>query len=81
MIMSKKHRNKYLISIFTLCAINFLVLMKAPGNYARLQSETWHWMPEFSEYTFTQKMALGFEKVHQSFVIEYNIPVIFCLWY
>lgn len=73
---NKKNRNAYFISMILFCAINFIILMKAPGNYERLNLETWRWMPEFSEYSFVHKMALGFEKVHQSFVIKYNIPVI-----
>lgn len=73
---NKKNRNSYFISIILFCAVNFIILMKAPGNYERLNLETWRWMPEFSEYSFVHKMALGFEKVHQSFVIKYNIPVI-----
>lgn len=73
---NKKNRNAYFISMILFCAVNFIILMKAPGNYERLNLETWRWMPEFSEYSFVHKMALGFEKVHQSFVIKYNIPVI-----
>lgn len=76
MLARKKYRNIYFISMLLFCVVNFIILMKAPGNYERLTSETWRWMPEFSEYSLVHKMALGFEKVHQSFVIKYNIPVI-----
>ena len=75
-ISDKKKRNTYSIAMILLCMVNFFILIKAPGNIVRLHTETWRWMPEFSEYTMIQKLALGFEKVHQSFTLAWNFPVI-----
>lgn len=73
---ARDKRTPFSIGMIVFCMINFVVLMKAPGNIVRLHTETWRWMPEFSEYTLPQKMALGFEKVHQVFVVAWNVPLI-----
>lgn len=75
-ISDKKKITPFSIAMIVLCMVNFVILMKAPGNLVRLHTETWRWMPEFSEYTLIQKMALGFEKVHQSFTVALNVPLI-----
>lgn len=75
-ISAKEKRTSFRIAMIVLCMNNFVILMKAPGNLVRLHTETWRWMPEFSEYNLAQKMALGFEKVHQAFTVAWNVPVI-----
>lgn len=79
-IIYPRTRNYKNFSIYILSLINYTILVTAPGNYKRFAQETWERFPDYSYYSVVQKLCFGFDKVHQLFVFQWNIPlIVFCL--
>lgn len=72
----KKARNYKNFCIYILALVNFLVSITAPGNYVRFVQEIWRCFPDYIYYSWIQKLCFGFEKIHQIFVFDWNIPLV-----
>lgn len=62
----------YLYAVLT-AALSF-VLFAAPGNYHRLQEETWRWMPGFDSESLVTKIMYGYDRVHQAMAMQDGVP-------
>lgn len=72
----KRARSYKNFCVYILTCINFLILITAPGNYIRFSQEIWRCFPDYSYYSFIQKLCFGFDKLHQIFVFYWNIPLV-----
>ncbi|WP_336767801.1 hypothetical protein [Pantoea endophytica] len=72
----KETRTKFNFFILIFSFINLVICLKAPGNENRLIVEVWNWYPQYQTYGISNKLALGFDKLHQLMTLRYNIPLI-----
>lgn len=76
LIFCKEIRSVYSY-IYVLVAFTFSgFLFTAPGNYHRLEEETWRWMPGFDSESFLGKLIYGYDRIHEAIVMPGSI--IFC---
>jgi hypothetical protein len=76
LIFCKEIRSVYSY-IYLFVALFFSgILFTAPGNYHRLEEETWRWMPGFDSESFLGKLIYGYDRIHEAIVMPGSF--IFC---
>lgn len=72
----KSHFQKVSLWIIIPLALNFFLMIFAPGNHARKIAETKHWLPAFAHYNLIDKLDLGTITTIQHYLFGFSIPVI-----
>lgn len=72
LIWESRNERTYRMMMFLIVAIGFTLLLTAPGNYARLQTEIMY-MPEFSDYSFLRKLLTGFDVFNAHYIDPANL--------
>ena len=74
-----KNSDKLLAVILIISAILGLIfIILCPGNSLRLADETMTWMPEFANYSLTNKIELGIKSALYFLNYKGPVPFVFC---
>lgn len=76
-IFCREFRRGFSYTYIFVTAILSWLMFSAPGNFHRLQEETWRWMPGFESENLVTKLIYGYDRVHQAMVMPDSI--VFCL--
>ncbi|MFT8369004.1 MAG: hypothetical protein ABF646_09665 [Acetobacter papayae] len=76
-IQKRKSLSVFDIIVMVVVCVNLIICLKAPGNRNRFILEVWNWYPQYQTYGITNRIALGFDKLHQLMTFRYNMPLIF----
>jgi len=74
--LRKKGRNSFNYLLILIVIINLIICLKAPGNERRFNEEIWKWYPQYQNYGLMNRLALGYDKLHQLMSMRYNLPLI-----
>ncbi|HCU0591849.1 TPA: hypothetical protein ACSW2U_001213 [Enterobacter roggenkampii] len=77
LFISKRNSiSRFELLIALIVIINLTICLAAPGNINRFVLESWHWYPQYQTYGLTEKISLGFDKLHQLMTLRLNFPLI-----
>nr|WP_128755124.1 hypothetical protein [Pantoea vagans] len=81
MLIFARHTRRLFSFLYLAFAAAFSsLLFFAPGNYLRLNKETWRWMPGFENESLVTKITLGYDRIHQAIVMHDSLPfAILCI--
>lgn len=72
LIYERKSAKIYRATLLLIVITGFTLLVTAPGNYARLATETMY-MPEFAEYSLLRKILNGFDVFNAHYINPANL--------
>ncbi|ORM55989.1 hypothetical protein HA41_00730 [Pantoea conspicua] len=70
-------RRPFSYAYILVTAVLSWLMFSAPGNFHRLQEETWRWMPGYESESLVNKLIYGYDRIHQAMVMPDSI--VFCL--
>lgn len=73
-----KQKITMLIPYFLICIYRLIFILTCPGNQVRNDAEIIHWLPDFANYSFLQKLSLGYSSTLKRIFFEYS-PIVFML--
>ncbi|EPM3638080.1 hypothetical protein [Enterobacter roggenkampii] len=74
-ISKRNSISRFELLIALIVIINLTICLAAPGNINRFILESWHWYPQYQTYGLTEKISLGFDKLHQLMTLRLNFPL------
>ena len=76
----KKNRAYKICLLYSIIAIiELIVIIICPGNYARIQAETFRWMQPFADFNMFEKIYIGITATINRYFFKYNLIIIIIL--
>ncbi|MGP2481686.1 hypothetical protein ACTUSZ_02365 [Pantoea eucalypti] len=76
-IFCREFRRAFSYAYILLTAVLSWVMFSSPGNFHRLQEETWRWMPGYESESLINKLIYGYDRIHQAMVMSDSVA--FCI--